>query len=135
MEDSTLQRLAQRTETRYWVAVLVTLCLLSQSILAYLVTPMTVTHDTASGKVTIVLCTLQGTRSVTVDMPEFAADAADICPALELNHVAGSANLMAPPPVLSPIAVTQPLPLAQPAAAHRSLHYAAFTSRGPPVLA
>jgi len=116
------------------VVSLVAFCLLMQSVLAFLVTPMTVTHNTDEDSVTIVLCTLQGTRSITVDMPAFATDEGNICPALELNHILGGANISTPPPVLSMVPVTVPAKKSQPVSAHRTLHYAAFSNRGPPNL-
>ena len=119
--------------TRRLPVAMVLLLLLVQSVTAFLVTPMTVDHDAREGKMTIVLCTLQGTRSITVDMPELAGDDPQVCPALELNHITGTASLTAPPPVLSlhnpPIGYT-PTTLG---AAHRTLHYAAFSSRAPPI--
>ena len=126
--------MARQPRNRHWVGALVGLCLLVQSVLAFLVTPMTISHDTDNGSVTIVLCTLKGTRTVTMEMPAFASDDADICPALELNHIAGSANLTAPPPVLAPLSIAHPSIIDEPTMAHRSLHYAAFSSRAPPVL-
>jgi len=134
MKRPLLQHFAQSPHSRHLMVSLVALCLLMQSVLAFLVTPMTVTHNTDEDSVTIVLCTLQGTRSITVDMPAFATDEGDICPALELNHIAGSANISAPPPVLSMIPVAVPVLARQPVSAHRTLHYAAFSSRAPPSL-
>lgn len=134
MTASVLQQLARHPGTRQTAASLVVLCLLMQSVLAFLVTPMAVSHDTEAGKVTIVLCTLQGTKSVTVDMPEFASDGPEICPALELNHIAGSASLAAPPPALAPLSLARAVPVTALSTAHRALHYAAFSSRAPPVI-
>lgn len=134
MSAITLQSLARQPRNRHWVGLLVGLCLLIQSVLAFLVTPMVVHHETEDTRVTVVLCTLQGTKTVTLDMPAFASDEADICPALELNHIAGSTNLLAPPAVLARLPLNPPTAIDDPISAHRSLHYAAFSSRAPPHL-
>lgn len=134
MTPATHQLTLQHQSRRHFASALIVFCLLMQSMLAYWVTPMTITHDDAAGQMTIVLCTLQGTRTITIDVPEFAEDEPDYCPALELQHIAGTANITAPPPVLAALqAAIAPRP-GRLSSAHRTLHYAAFASRAPPIV-
>lgn len=123
---------ARSAIARQVAALLVVNILLMQSVMAYLVTPMTVAYNTDDGTVTVVLCTLQGSRTITLDLPELADEAPAICSALELNHIVGSVSLAPPSPVLSLAHVRQQITAPVLMLGHKTLHYGAFASRAPP---
>jgi hypothetical protein len=123
---------ARSAVARQVAALLVVNILLMQSVMAYLVTPMTVAYNTDDGTVTVVLCTLQGSRTITLDLPELADEAPAICSALELNHIVGSVSLAPPSPVLSLAPASQQITAPVLLLGHKTLHYSAFASRAPP---
>ena len=103
---------------------------LLQPVLAYLVTPI-VAHDGAGRQV--VVCTLKGSRLVTLDLPQLADNAdTEHCSALKLYQMAGSAQISeAPLPV--PVSLYVVARLDQTAErAHRTLHFTAYSTRAPP---
>jgi hypothetical protein len=104
---------------------------LLQPVLAYLVTPL-VAHDQQGQQ--IVICTLQGEKLITVDIPQLAGhDEAEHCSALKLYQMAGSTQVSAPPlvPAMTLYAVEA---LDQTARhQHRHLHFSAYATRAPPV--
>jgi len=104
---------------------------LLQPILAYLVTPL-VTHDEQGQQ--IVMCTLQGEKLVTVDIPELARhDSTEHCSALKLYQMAGSTQV-SQPPVVADVTLYAVEVLDQTAEhQHRYLHFSAYTTRAPPV--
>lgn len=107
------------------------LTFLLQPLLAYLVTPL-VTHD-AQG-LQVVICTLQGERTVTLDLPGSTdTDKIDHCPALELFQIAGTSQISAPPAM--PVSTLYVVEVLHPSAnvAHRRLHFSAYATRAPPI--
>ncbi len=105
---------------------------LAQPVLTYLVTPL-VTHDPQGQQV--VVCTLQGEKIVTLDIPGPGGDdAVEHCPALKLYQIASISQISEPPvaPVVTLFAVEL---LEQTASvAHRTLHFSAYSTRAPPAL-
>jgi len=104
---------------------------LLQPVLAYLVTPL-VTHDEQGQQ--IVMCTLQGEKLVTVDIPELARhDSTEHCSALKLYQMAGSTQV-SQPPVVADVTLYAVEVLDQTAEhQHSYLHFSAYTTRAPPV--
>ena len=116
---------AQRITT--WVLVV---GFLLQPVLGYLVTPL-VTHDLNGQQ--IVVCTLQGEKLVTVDIPQLAEhDNTEHCSALKLYQMAGNTQVSEPPAVadvtLYAVEVLDQTAQHQ----HRHLHFSAYASRAPP---
>ena len=105
---------------------------LLQPILAYLVTPI-VMHDVAGQQV--VVCTLQGSKVVTIDIPQLADnEQTEHCSALKLYQIAGTAQISQPPPI-PVVSLYSIQSLDQTAAhSHRSLHFSAYSTRAPPLL-
>ena len=105
---------------------------LMQPVLAYLVTPL-VTHDVAGQQ--IVVCTLQGQKIVSIDLPQLA-DEQDVehCSALKLYQMASSTQESEPP--IAPTVSLYVVALLDQTAdqPHRSLHFSAYSSRAPPVV-
>ena len=103
---------------------------LLQPVLAYLVTPV-LTHDVKGQQV--VVCTLQGEKVVTLDIPQLADEQqTEHCSALKLYQMAGTAQV-AEPPVVPPIALYIVQWSDQTAEfAHHSLHFSAYPARAPP---
>jgi len=105
---------------------------LLQPVLAYLVTPI-VAHDGKGQQ--IVICTLKGSKLVTLELPALADnDGTEHCAALKLYQLAGAVQISEPPvcPALSLYSVEI---LDQTAAhQHRTLHFSAYSTRAPPVV-
>lgn len=106
---------------------------LLQPVLAYLVTPI-VTHD--GGGRQVVVCTLKGTKRVTLELPQLADNAdTEHCSALKLYQMANSAQV-SEPPLSSPVSLYAVALLDQTAArAHHTLHFSAYSTRAPPTIA
>jgi hypothetical protein len=105
---------------------------LLQPVLAYLVTPI-VAHD-GSGQ-QIVICTLKGSKLVTLDLPALADnDGTEHCAALKLYQLASAVQISEPSvcPVLSLYTVE----MQDQTAYHpqRTLHFSAYSTRAPPVV-
>jgi hypothetical protein len=102
-----------------------------QPVLAYLVTPL-VAHD-AKGR-QVVVCTLKGTRLVTLDLPQLADNGdTEHCAALKLYQMASSVQV-SEPPLPAPLSLYAVALLDQTAErSHRALHFAAYSTRAPPV--
>ena len=105
---------------------------LLQPVLAYLVTPI-FAHDDQGRK--IVICTLEGSKLVTLELPQLAdKDDTEHCSALKLYQMAGAAQVSEPPdsPEVSLYLVEW---LDQTAGhQHHSLHFSAYSTRAPPTL-
>ena len=103
---------------------------LLQPVLAYLVTPV-LTHDVKGQQV--VVCTLQGEKVVTLDIPQLAGEQqAEHCSALKLYQIAGTAQI-AEPPTVPPVTLYIVQWSDQTAdIAHHSLHFFAYPARAPP---
>lgn len=121
--------------SRYQTSILWVLvaCFLLQPLLAYLVTPM-VSKD-AKG-VHVVICTLEGTKEVFVELPSIdGQDNVELedCPALKLYQVAGATQISLPQPV--PVVSFFVVAVIDPTAdhEHHSLHFSAYSSRAPPL--
>lgn len=124
----------QYAATRRTSVLLITLLLLMQSVLAYLVTPIAISSESPKGAVVLVLCTLEGARSIAVDLPDLLEDDPTSCPALELEHIASGITMGAPPPVLSrgpKIAIYR---ASEPGQAEQTSRFYAFITRAPPSL-
>ena len=105
---------------------------LLQPVLAYLVTPI-VMHDTGGQQV--VVCTLQGSKVVTLDIPQLAEnEQTEHCSALKLYQIAGTAQISQPPPI--PVVSLYSIQALDQTAvhSHRSLHFSAYSTRAPPHL-
>ena len=105
---------------------------LLQPVLAYLVTPI-VAHD-AEGQ-QVVICTLKGSRLVTLELPPLADnEQTEHCSALKLYQMAGTAQVSEPPPI--PQISLYSVELIEQTALHerRSLHFSAYSTRAPPVI-
>jgi len=103
---------------------------LLQPVLAYLVTPIA-THDSAGRQV--VVCTLQGTKQVTLDLPQLADNAdTEHCSALKLYQMASSAQISRPPMPASVSLYVVALLDQTAERAHRTLHFSAYSTRAPP---
>jgi hypothetical protein len=105
---------------------------LMQSMLTYLVTPLTV-HDT-TGR-TVVMCTLQGSKLVTLDLPPLKHDCdTGHCPALKLYQVASSTAVTQPP--LAPMLTLYTIALLDQSPRHQyhSLYFSAYSTRAPPIV-
>jgi len=103
---------------------------LLQPVLAYLVTPI-VTHDVKGQQV--VMCTLQGNKLITLDLPQLADnDQTEHCSALKLYQMAGAVQVSEPP--VPPAVSLYSVQLLEQTAAHqhRSLHFSAYSTRAPP---
>lgn len=105
---------------------------LMQPVLAYLVTPI-VAHDSKGQQV--VVCTLKGSKLVTLDLAQPAdSDETEHCSALKLYQMASAAQVSEPPtaPALSLYSVE----LLQQTAGHqhRLLHFSAYSTRAPPLI-
>ncbi len=130
--------LLQQLRGQHLVVWLLVIGFLLQPILTYLATPV-FGHD-AEG-VSVVICTLQGEKRVTLDLPSLAGTPdtspapldLDHCPALKLFQIAGAAAVSAPAlgPALMLLAVTVVDQTA--VLPHHSLHFAAYSTRAPPV--
>jgi hypothetical protein len=119
----------RRRAVTSWVLIA---AFLLQPVLTYLVTPI-VAHDMQGQQ--IVICTLQGERLVTLDIPELAgSEDTEHCPALKLYQIASISQLSEPPavPAIQLYAVAF---LEQTASlAHHALHFSAYSTRAPPAL-
>lgn len=123
------------TARRSVATLLVMLLLAMQSTLAYLVTPMT-QSDSGDGKVTIMLCTLQGLQEIEIDLGDDSstANGNELCPALELHEIiatgvvdTGLTHSTPPTPrLLALVPRTTP--------DYRSENYPAFSGRAPPLV-
>lgn len=107
-------------------------CFLLQPVLAYLVTPLVVQDTTGRS---VVMCTLQGSKLVTLDLPPHT-DEGDTghCPALRLYQIASSVSVAQPPlpPTLELYVVAV---LDQRAAQqHHPLYCSAYSTRAPPIV-
>ena len=105
---------------------------LLQPVLAYLVTPV-LTHDVRGQQV--VVCTLQGEKVVTIDLPPIVdSQEVEHCPAIKLYQMAGTVQASEPPAV--PSAVLYAVELLDQTArhAHHALHFSAYATRAPPVV-
>jgi hypothetical protein len=105
---------------------------LLQPVLGYLVTPVIV-HDKHGQQ--IVICTLQGEKRITVDIPELATPQdAEHCTALKLFQMAGTTPIAEPPTV--PEAVLYAISMLEQTAEHqhRFLHFSAYSTRAPPIV-
>jgi len=105
---------------------------LLQPVLSYLVTPI-VAHG-GSGE-QIVICTLKGSRLVTLDLPALAdSDHTEHCAALKLYQLASAVQISEPPvcPVLSLYSVEMQDQTAD--HPHRTLHFSAYSTRAPPAV-
>lgn len=105
---------------------------LLQPVLAYLVTPV-LTHDVKGQQV--VVCTLQGEKLVTLDIPQRVDEQqTEHCSALKLYQMVGTAQV-AEPPAVPPIALYVVQWSDQTAdVAHHSLHFSAYPARAPPTV-
>ena len=112
---------------------------LLQPVLTYLITPV-VAHAANGEK--ILVCTLQGSKWVTVDLSGPGAEpasaglpGAEHCQALKLFQAAGSGLTLTPPalPVLARYAVAQPAP--RPVHRHHQPQLPPYTGRAPPASA
>lgn len=103
---------------------------LLQPVLAYLVTPV-LTHDVKGQQ--IVICTLQGEKTITIDLPSLADESTEHCSALKLYQMAGAAQVSQPPDV--PDVVLYAVQLVDHTAqlSHRRLHFSAYSTRAPPI--
>lgn len=105
---------------------------LLQPVLAYLVTPI-VAHDGKGRQ--IVICTLKGSKLVTLELPQLADnDETEHCAALKLYQLASTVQISEPPvcPVLSLYSVEL---LDQTAGhQHHTLHFSAYSTRAPPAV-
>lgn len=119
----------RQSEIRVAVAWVLIGTFLLQPILTYLVTPL-IDHD-AQGE-QIVICTLQGERTVTLDLSDGEGESGH-CPALELFQVAGTSQISAPPTM--PVSTLYVVEVLQPTAnvTHRRLHFSAYATRAPPI--
>ena len=83
----------------------------------------------------VVVCTLQGEKVVTVDLPPIV-DNQDVehCAAIKLHQMAGTTQASEPPAV--PVAVLYSVELLDQTArhAHHVLHFSAYATRAPPVV-
>ena len=123
------------TARRSIVTVLVLLLLAMQSTLSYLVTPMT-QSDSGDGKVTVVLCTLQGLQEVEIDLGDGSntVNSSELCPALELHEIIATGVVdteFSRGTVPIPRVVTW---APRPTPDYRSENYPAFSGRAPPVV-
>ena len=105
---------------------------LLQPVLAYLVTPI-VAHDGKGRQV--VVCTLQGSKLVTLELPPLADnDDTEHCAALKLYLIAGTAQVSQSPeiPVLALYAVQllEQIPVHQ----RHTLHVSVYATRAPSVV-
>ncbi len=112
---------------------LIALNLVLQCALTFMVTPMSVAHTSEDGnEVTIIICTLQGNRAITMEMPAFLGDTSESCPALTLDNIIGASALLQPPqfsatqlPEIPPVAMANRM-------APNTSRFPDFTSRAPP---
>ena len=103
---------------------------LLQPVLAYLVTPI-VAHG-SDGK-QVVVCTLKGSKLVTLELPQLADnDETEHCSALKLYQMASATQVSEPP--VAPAISLYSVELIQQTAGHqhRSLHFSAYSTRAPP---
>jgi len=103
---------------------------LFQPVLAYLVTPI-VTHD-GDGR-QVVVCTLKGSKLVTLDLPQLADnDETEHCSALKLYQMASAASVSEPP--VPPAVSLYSVEIIEQTGGHqhRSLHFSAYSTRAPP---
>ncbi len=106
---------------------------LLQPVLTYLVTPV-VGHDL--GGQHVVVCTLNGSKIVTLDLASDAVpafDNSDHCPALKLFQMAGAVQLSQP--VAPPFRVLFAAHATDQTSdrLHRSLRFSAYATRAPPI--
>ena len=116
----------QRTATAWLLAV----SILLQPLLTYLATPLAGQHG--NGQWTVV-CTLQGEKTVFVELGPAPAEGPDACPALKLLQAFGTGSVAVPPrlPALqlyASVAIATPVdyPYIAP-------HFSVFPSRAPPL--
>ena len=129
---SRIKGLNSRCTGRVFVAWVLVAGFLLQPVLAYLVTPI-VAHD-AEGQ-QVVICTLKGSRLVTLELPPLADnEQTEHCSALKLYQMAGTAQVSEPPPI--PQISLYSVELIEQTALHerRSLHFSAYSTRAPPVI-
>jgi hypothetical protein len=113
-----------------WTWILVAGFLL-QPILGYLVTPL-IAQDPKGQQ--IVICTLQGEKLVTLDIPQLVDHGeSEHCSALKLYQMAGSTQVSAAPTV--PQVTLYAIGLIDQTASHQHsrLHFSAYSTRAPPV--
>jgi hypothetical protein len=105
---------------------------LLQPILGYLVTPL-IAQDPQGQQ--IVICTLQGEKLVTLDIPQLVDHGeSEHCSALTLYQMAGSTQVSAPPPLLQ-VTLYAIGSIDQTADhQHGRLHFSAYPTRAPPVV-
>lgn len=103
---------------------------LMQPVLAYLVTPI-LTHDIDGRQ--IVICTLKGEKTISIDLPQIAGEETEHCSALKLYQMASVAKISQPPAV--PAVVLYAMQLVDQTArhGHHSLHFSAYSTRAPPI--
>jgi hypothetical protein len=104
---------------------------LLQPVLAYLVTPIVI-HDGNDRQ--IVICTLKGTKRVTLELPQLADNSeTEHCSALMLYQMASTAQVSEP--LVSPAVFLYSVELTQQTGGHqhRSLHFSAYSTRAPPL--
>jgi hypothetical protein len=105
---------------------------LLQPVLTYLVTPV-VAHDMQGQQ--IVICTLQGEKVVTLDIPGLAGgEDPDHCPALKLYQLASISQLSQPPAVPAIQLYAVALLHQTVSHAHHHLHFSAYSTRAPPAI-
>jgi hypothetical protein len=124
-----LRPMRRQPDTVVWVLLA---AFLLQPVLTYLATPL-VTHDTQGQQ--IVICTLQGEKSVLLDLPgPDADDGAEHCPALKLYQIASISQISEPP--ASPVVTLYAVEFLEQTAsvAHHTLHFSAYSTRGPPAI-
>ena len=87
-----------RRQKRVFTSWVVVLNILAYPLLTFLATP--IAHARDDGR-WVVLCTLQGVKSIYVSAEGKIAQSApeETCPALQLLHLVGSATCIAPPPL------------------------------------
>jgi hypothetical protein len=104
---------------------------LMQPVLAYLVTPIVVQHGDGQQ---VVVCTLKGSRLVTLALPQLAEnEQTEHCSALKLYQMANASQVSNPP--IAPIVSLYLVDLLEQTAdlQHRSLHFSAYSTRAPPI--
>ncbi len=121
-----------RSLSRVFAWVLIAGFLL-QPVLTYLVTPV-VSHDLGGQQV--VVCTLNGSKVVTIDLASDVApafDNHDHCPALKLFQMAGAVQLAQP--VVPPSRVLFAARAIDHTSdrLHRSVRFSAYATRAPPI--
>lgn len=133
LTDSTAVSLRRaRRRDRLPVVWLLITGFLLQPVLAYLVTPV-LTHDVRGQQV--VVCTLQGEKVVTIDLPPIVdSQEVEHCPAIKLYQMAGTVQASEPPAIPSAVLYSVELLDRTARHAHHVLHFSAYATRAPPVV-